>query len=154
MTFAKAFSTDAIRPMRFCSGWVNLFSGCLLAAGGRCGGWWEQQIPCGNDNKKGKGNSKGKGRSRSRFPAGMTTRRAKATARARATTRRARATTRSGARAKADSLRLQPNPSRRRKRHPRRVARKARVCCMQCPAGNHHRRLCVILSSPPCPIIR
>ena len=47
------------------------------ASGGR---WWglgedagEQQIPFGNDNKKGKGKNK----SYSRFPAGMTTRKAK-----------------------------------------------------------------------------
>jgi hypothetical protein len=47
----------------------------------------EQQIPCGNDNKKDNGKSKGGGgeEDKSRFPAGMTTRRATAKAKAMAT---------------------------------------------------------------------
>jgi len=36
----------------------------------------QQQIPCGNDSKKGKSN----GKNNSRFPAGMTDRKARATA--------------------------------------------------------------------------
>jgi hypothetical protein len=43
----------------------------------------QQQIPCGDDNKKSKG--KNKNRSNSRSPAGMTTRKAKARTRTEAT---------------------------------------------------------------------